>query len=68
MKLLVEVKSAYALEVRKKGRRVIQAKREAAESFCKEHGLSYLILTEKDFPVRSYREAYDDKDVVWIKK
>lgn len=65
---LVEVKTEYTLNVRKRGQKMLEAKREAAIQYCKENGLIYVILTEKDFKIRSYTSAYADPDVEWIRR
>lgn len=64
-KELVEVKSFYKFSEMSDE---LFSKKQAAEKWCQENGYVYKILTEKDFPVISYSQAYADKDIVWIKK
>lgn len=63
---LVEIKSTWELS-KKKGSRMRTAKFEAAQNFCKEKGLVFSVLTEKDFRVYGISLAERDPDVVWIK-
>lgn len=67
LNLVVEIKSEYALS-KKKGRGMIMAKKIVGEQYCLENGLTYKMMTEKDFPVRTYSSAYADKDIKWIKR
>lgn len=64
---LVEVKASFHLS-KKYFNEEVQAKKQAAEEYCKQHGLTYEILTEKDFPILTYAQAYTDPHVEWIRK
>ena len=67
LNLIVEVKNTYHLN-KETTRQLILLKKQAAEEYCKQHGLTYVILTEKDFPVKNYNIAYNDPNVEWIRK
>ena len=64
-KKLIEVKSEYK---RSKESDVLALKKQAAEKWCEENGYIYQILTEKDFPVLTYSQAYADENIEWIRK
>lgn len=64
-KILIEVKSFYKFSEMSEE---LQAKKQVAEKWCQENGHVYHILTEKDFPVLSYAQAYADSNIEWIKK
>jgi hypothetical protein len=68
LNLVVEVKNVYALEKRKRGQPMLRAKKAAAEEYCSTRGLTYRIMTERDFRVIAYSVAYDDPYVEWIRK
>lgn len=67
LKLLVEVKSQYALQ-KKRGSRILAAKHAAAVAYCSLNDLTFIVLTEKDFPIGSYPAAYADSNVEWIRR
>ncbi len=64
--LLVEVKCSRELS-RNKGSRIRHAKFVAAEKYCEDNGLRFVILTERDFPLIAKVYALRDPDVSWIK-
>ncbi len=65
-KIIVEVKTTNELR-RFDKRESNDIKFAAARRFCTEHGLSFRVMTEDDFPVLSYRVAFRDPNVVWIR-
>ena len=66
LKTIVEIKPSFELSIA--GRReIIDVKCNAGNKFCKEKGLRYTIMTEKDFPVIHKSIAACDPDVVWIR-
>jgi len=62
-KKLIEIKSKWFLQTDKE---LIDIKKQAAEKWCLENNISYQILTEDDFPILSYKQAKEDKDVKFI--
>ena len=62
-KKLIEIKSKWYLNADKE---LIKIKKEAAEKWCLENNISYEILTEDDFPILSYKQAKEDKDVKFV--
>lgn len=61
---LIEIKSKWHL---KNDKELIDIKKQAAEKWCKENNALYQILTEDDFPILTYQQAKEDKDIVWQK-
>lgn len=64
-KKLIEIKSFYKVSEMSNE---FQTKNVAAKEWCSQNGYTYCILTEKDFPVISYRKAYSDPDIVWVRR
>lgn len=62
---LIEIKPAFlltGLDIK------IEAKRKAAIEYCSRNSLKYEILTEYDFPQKTYTEAYADENIKWIRR
>ena len=64
-KKIIEIKPQFKVDIMDDE---LFSKKQAAEKWCQEIGYTYHILTEKDFPLLTYSQAYADKDVEWIKK
>lgn len=66
-KLLVEVKSSFTYKSCFDSE-IVLVKKKAAEEFCKKMDLTYKILTEDDFKIGKYSDAYKDPDIEWIRR
>lgn len=62
---LIEIKPRYIVDDPKE---IFTKKCEAARAFCATNGLTFDILTECDFPQRTYSEAYADQNIRWIRR
>ena len=65
---MIEIKSCNEVKLMtKNSEHVNHVKWPAADTFCKEHGLVFKVMTEKDFHIISYAQAFRDSDIVWIR-
>ena len=65
-RMLVEIKSTWELGKRR-GKLIRAAKFAAARLFCEANGLTFRVMTEKDFVILTTKDAEADVDVRWIR-